>query len=101
MWDSLQKLRRLPASARVYCAHEYTNRTRFALSIEAITRSCGRGGGHRRAAGAQEPTVPSPLARRWRPILPAGGRSALAQRWLSNADPVEVFAEVRARKDSF
>ncbi len=36
MWQSLQKLKSLPASARVYCAHEYTQANgRFALTLEA------------------------------------------------------------------
>jgi hydroxyacylglutathione hydrolase len=36
MWQSLQKLKALPASARVYCAHEYTLANgRFAMTLEA------------------------------------------------------------------
>jgi len=36
MWQSLQLLKALPASTRVYCAHEYTQANgRFAMTLEA------------------------------------------------------------------
>lgn len=35
MWESLQKLRRLPEQTKVYCAHEYTEKnTQFALTLQ-------------------------------------------------------------------
>ncbi|MGZ8240586.1 MAG: hydroxyacylglutathione hydrolase, partial [Methylobacter sp.] len=35
MWNSLQKLKALPASTRLYCTHEYTLANgRFAISVE-------------------------------------------------------------------
>ena len=35
MWESLQKLKTLPASTKIYCAHEYTQaNSRFALTLE-------------------------------------------------------------------
>jgi len=36
MWESLQQLKTLPASTKIYCAHEYTQANgRFALILEA------------------------------------------------------------------
>lgn len=35
MWESLDKIRKLPAQTSIYCAHEYTeNNGRFALTVE-------------------------------------------------------------------
>lgn len=35
MWESLQKLRRLPNTTKIYCAHEYTEKNiRFALTLQ-------------------------------------------------------------------
>ncbi|MDD1633281.1 MAG: hydroxyacylglutathione hydrolase, partial [Methylococcaceae bacterium] len=39
MWNSLQKLKALPPSTRIYCTHEYTQTNgRFALSVEPDNR---------------------------------------------------------------
>ena len=36
MWESLQQLKALPATTKIYCAHEYTQANgRFALTLEA------------------------------------------------------------------
>src|SRR5690625_3645002 len=105
MWDSLQKLRRLPASARVYCAHEYTqSNARFALSIEpehAKLQARGAEIDARRARG--EPTVPSLLGEEveTNPFLRADDPALARALGLSGADPVADVTEVRARKDSF
>ena len=54
-----------------------------------------------RAAGT--PTVPSTLAEELatNPFLRADAPDLAAQVGLAGADPVAVFAEVRARKDAF
>lgn len=105
MWDSLQKLRRLPASARVYCAHEYTqSNARFALSIEGDHEKLrARAADIDARRARKEPTVPSLLGEEveTNPFLRADDPALAQALGLSNADPVEVFAEVRARKDSF
>jgi len=64
MYESLQKLARLPQATRVYCGHEYTlSNIRFARAVEpdnadlaARQRDCER----QREKG--EPTVPSTMA---------------------------------------
>lgn len=105
MWESLGKLKRLPDGVRVYCAHEYTQaNARFALSLgedNAALATRAKEIDATRAAG--KPTVPSTLGeeKRTNPFLRADD-PALAQAMdMAGAPPVEVFAEVRRRKDSF
>jgi hydroxyacylglutathione hydrolase len=102
-WDSLKRLRALPADTMLYCAHEYTAaNARFALHadpdnaalqayVEEITA--------RRAK--DEPTVPFILAREiaTNPFLRADAPEMQAK-WGGNA-PHETFAALRAAKDSF
>ncbi len=106
MWASLGKFRRLPPATRVYCGHEYTQANgRFAITVDpdnaalkariaevAALRAEGRG------------TVPSllsgelaanPFLRADQPVL---ARAAGLQ---PGADPVAVFAAIRAAKDKF
>jgi hydroxyacylglutathione hydrolase len=90
MFDSLQKLARLPDDTRLYCGHEYTvNNLRFALTEEpdnADMRDALNRCEQRRAEGL--PTLPSTL-RRERKINPF----LRVER--------ENFAAMRARKDKF
>ena len=105
MWASLSRLRALPPETRVYCAHEYTQaNARFALSVD--------GGNHALVERAEEidrtraagrPTVPSTLGQEvaTNPFLRADDPGLAAAIGLAGAEPVEVFAEVRQRKDNF
>lgn len=102
-WDSLSRLKALPAQTTVYCAHEYTaSNARFALHAdpdnaalldyaEEVTRK--REGG--------EATVPFPLARELatNPFLRADD-PAMRARW-GGTSPAETFAALRAAKDTF
>lgn len=105
MWDSMQKLRALPDETLVCSGHEYTaSNARFALTIEPdnpdlILRSKGIDAA--RAAG--QPTVPSTLAeeKRTNPYLRADLPQLKAALGMSDASDVDVFAEVRSRKDRF
>lgn len=105
MWNSLSKLRRLPDDTRVYCAHEYTqSNARFALTVDPdndALRTRAKVVDSVRAAG--RPTVPSTLGeeRATNPFLRADDPALAAAVGLRGADPVEVFAEVRRRKDVF
>lgn len=105
MWDSLSKLKRLPESARVFCAHEYTQaNARFALTVDAANdRLQARAAEIDRLRAADTPTVPSTLGEELatNPFLRADAPELAAQLGLAGADPVAVFAEVRGRKDRF
>ena len=105
MWASLQKLRALPPETRVYCAHEYTqSNCRFALTIEAENRSLlARAEAIAAARSANIPTVPSTIAleRGTNPFLRADVPEFVAATGLAGLSPVEVFADIRRRKDTF
>ena len=105
MWSSLSKLAALPGSARVFCAHEYTqSNARFALTVDPGNVELKRRAAwvdKRRAAGRA--TVPGTLAeeRATNPFLRANTPGVAAAVGLGAGDPVAVFAEVRRRKDVF
>ncbi len=105
MWHSLQKLMALPPETRVYCAHEYTQaNARFALSVDPRNAELvARAEAIDAARDQGEPTVPTTLGLELRtnPFLRAEARSLQETLGLVGADPVEVFAETRARKDRF
>jgi len=105
MWTSLQKLMALPEETRLYCAHEYTQaNARFAVTVDPDNSEL-RGRVARidalRAEG--RPTVPSTLGveLRTNPFLRAEDPALQRALGLSGADPVDVFAETRSRKDRF
>lgn len=105
MWDSMQKLRALPENTTICSGHEYTaSNAAFALSIdpgntdlilrtEAITAAREKG----------QPTVPSILAEEMRtnPFLRADLPEFKTAIGMEDASAVDVFTEVRARKDRF
>ena len=109
MVDSLGKLARLARATRMYCAHEYTlSNIRFAEAVEpgnAKLRARKQREVARRARG--EPTVPFTLGEeletnpflRWDSPEVVASAERHAGRKLQG--PVEVFAEVRAWKNSF
>ena len=105
MWESLCKLRRLPADTRIYCGHEYTeSNARFALTIDPHNPAL-----QKRAREAAElrrrglPTVPAIMdsERAANPFLRADDPALARAAGIETADPVSVFAEVRRRKDNF
>jgi len=105
MWNSLLKLRALPADTRIYCGHEYTlSNARFAVTVDPDNPALKE-----RAADivilrdAGKPTIPTTLGveRATNPFLRADDPSVAAAVGLAGANPVEVFAEIRRRKDRF
>jgi len=105
MWTSLSRLRELPDDTRIYCAHEYTaSNVRFAVSVDpanAVLRDYEAEVKAKRARG--EPTVPSTLKleRAANPFLRADAPDLQAAVGMSGKPPVDVFADVRHRKDVF
>lgn len=103
MVHSLDQLRHLPESTRVWCAHEYTlNNLRFALSIdgqnldlrERLERT-------EQMRQRQEQTVPSTIAveRATNPFLRWDDTSL--QKHAGSQNPIAVFTHIRAAKDHF
>jgi hydroxyacylglutathione hydrolase len=91
MFDSLQKLAKLPDETQVACGHEYTeSNVRFALSVDIENDALrGRALEVKQLRSAGRPTVPSMLIqeRATNPFL----RATTAKR----------LGELRAAKDSF
>ncbi|WP_367025801.1 hydroxyacylglutathione hydrolase [Methylococcus sp. ANG] len=105
MWRSLERLRALPPEARVYCAHEYTlANARFAATMEpgnaALRERMSRVETLRRDGLA---TVPSSLDEELatNPFLRPESPEIRQGLGLVQAPDVEVFAEIRRRKDGF
>jgi hydroxyacylglutathione hydrolase len=105
MWESLCKLCDLPAGTLVYSGHEYTeSNARFALTIEPANPALiSRAERVRETRARGEPTVPVTLAEELatNPFLRARLPDVKAAIGLAGASDVDVFAEIRRRKDRF
>jgi hydroxyacylglutathione hydrolase len=105
MWRSLSKFAPLPDDARVYCAHEYTQaNARFALSVDPDNPALqARAAEVDRLRAAGQPTVPSTLGaeRVANPFLRPQDPAIRKRLGLADAGDVDVFAELRKRKDRF
>jgi hydroxyacylglutathione hydrolase len=109
MSDSLRRLGELPAATRVYAGHEYTAANmRFALEVESDNPEAHAYRARVAELRAEDlPTLPSTigLENRVNPFLRCsepGVRAAVAAHGgRPLADPVAVFAELRAWKDGF
>lgn len=91
MFDSLAKLKALPADTLLCCGHEYTEaNARFALSIDPKNKDLHQFVGKvEQLRSVGQPSVPSRM-----------GDELKANPFLLASD-VETFAEARARKDRF
>ncbi|WP_206238636.1 hydroxyacylglutathione hydrolase [Novosphingobium terrae] len=102
-WDSLSRLKALPAETQLYCAHEYTqSNARFAVHADPENGALADYAAAVDAArAAGRPTVPFVLERELEtnPFLRADD-GALAERW-GGGDAVAVFAALREAKNSF
>jgi hydroxyacylglutathione hydrolase len=105
MWKSLKKLRDLPNETEIYCGHEYTiANIKFALSIDAHNPVL-----EARAAQVQQlleegaPTIPVTIGdeKLANPFLRADVADLAVDIGMAGKPPVEVFAEIRGRKDRF
>jgi hydroxyacylglutathione hydrolase len=105
MWASLGKLSALPDATSVYCGHEYTEtNARFALTIEPGNGDlAARAEEVRRLRSAGKPTLPTTigLEKRTNPFLRANEPAIRARLGMAEATPVDVFAEIRKRRDVF
>lgn len=105
MYSSLHRLAALPEGTRVYCAHEYTESNgRFALTLEPRNAALRQRMNTVQALRARgEPTVPSTMGeeRATNPFLRSDAEEIRATLHMVDAEAVDVFAEIRRRKDVF
>jgi hydroxyacylglutathione hydrolase len=105
MWTSLSKLMTLPDATRVYCGHEYTQSNgRFALTLEPGNAALAARTKQVDAARAKNvPTIPSTigLEKQTNPFLRPNSAEIRHSLGLIHASDVDVFAEMRKRKDNF
>lgn len=105
MWETLHKFSQLPDDTLIYSGHEYAEANlRFALSVDpenADLRERARAIADQRASA--RPTVPAPLGleRRTNPFLRASDPGLRAAIGAGFEWDIDVFAELRRRKDSF
>lgn len=103
MVTSLTKLRSLPDTTHIWCAHEYTlNNLQFAVTVDAqnpVLRD--RLATVKAARQHQEATVPSELGleKQTNPFL--RWDVAALQTTAKTADPIQTFARIRGMKDRF
>ena len=105
MVQSLAKLAALPDETRVYCGHEYTlANARFAMTLEPGNADLAKRFREIEALRAKgAPTVPSSigLEKRANPFLRTTSAEIRVALGMETAGEVEVFAEIRRRKDNF
>jgi len=105
MWNSLMKLADLPGETQVYCGHEYTQaNAKFALAVEpgnALLVDRAQRIAALRAEG--KPTVPTTITLELatNPFLRVEEPGVRAGVGLPDAEPEEVFTELRERKNRF
>jgi hydroxyacylglutathione hydrolase len=105
LWESLQKLRKLPGDTRLYCGHEYTlANARFAVTVDPTNVALKA---RLTAVEAQhkknEPTLPSTIKdeQATNPFLRADDPAVAEAIGMKGADPAAVFTELRERKNNF
>ena len=105
MFHSLERLRKLPDETRVFCGHEYTqSNLDFALSLEPKHRTLQT---FRKLVDDQrdqnQPSVPSLLGteKQLNPFLRWDDSKLRLALKMEKATDLEVFTELRLRKDSF
>lgn len=105
MVSSLSKITAMPPETMLYCAHEYTAaNAAFAATVDPENVAlAARIEEVKKLRGENTPTVPTKLSRELatNPFLRAGQPSVQRAVGMPGGDEVEVFAEIRIRKDNF
>ena len=103
MWESLLKLRALPDDFKLYCGHEYTaSNVKFAMTVEPDNPALkARAEEVTRLRAANRPTIPVSLGEEKQAnVFLRADEPAVAQKLhMKGADAVEVFRELRERKN--
>ncbi len=105
MYESLKKLAALPLQTRIYCGHEYTlANARFALTIDPENAALQERAEKIEALRAEgKPTLPTTIGEELatNPFLRWNDADIRRNLGMESALDVEVFAEIRKRKDNF
>jgi hydroxyacylglutathione hydrolase len=105
MWDSLKKLRDLPDDTEIYCGHEYTlANIKFARTIEPDNPVlAARENEARKQIEEGGPTIPTTIGdeKLANCFLRADKPEVAAGIGMAGKPAVEVFTEIRARKNKF
>lgn len=105
MHKSLQRLAALPDDTKVYAGHEYTlSNAKFALTVDPDNQALQQRAKeveHLRDAG--KPTLPTDIGteKATNPFLRADDPAIARTLGMEGASEVDIFAEIRARKDRF
>lgn len=103
MVDSIGRLRSLPDSTRIWCAHEYTlTNLKFALTVEPENQALqARFEQVKQMRSRQEPTVPTVMAieKQTNPFLRWDQPRIIAT--VGGDSPARTFGKLRGKKDLF
>jgi hydroxyacylglutathione hydrolase len=103
MWSSLQRLAALPDDTQIYCGHEYTlSNGRFALTVDpdnAALKQRMVEVEQARAVGRFTLPTSIGLEKATNPFLRAADPAVAERVGLAGRPAVEVFAELRERKN--
>jgi hydroxyacylglutathione hydrolase len=103
MVNSLSKLRRLPDSTRVWCAHEYTLKNlQFDLTVDPQNQNLKTRFAQVKASRDRyQPTIPSTIGieKQTNPFLRWDVPELQAA--VNSQDPIQTFARLRGMKDRF
>ncbi|MEM9221866.1 MAG: hydroxyacylglutathione hydrolase [Pseudomonadota bacterium] len=106
MWSSIKRLRAtLPDDTEIYCGHEYTmTNARFAhQALPDDAAIAARLAQVEKTRGEQMPTVPTTMAQEkaTNPFMRADDPAVASALGMVGADPVDVFAKLRAGRNEF
>lgn len=105
MFGSLVRLGELPDETHVYCGHEYTQSNgRFAISVDPDNQILAKRMEEISGLRSKKlPTLPTTigLEKRTNPFMRTNDPAIRKQLGMETASDVEVFTELRRRKDSF
>ncbi len=105
MWDSLKKLRDLPNDTEIFCGHEYTvANIKFARTIEPNNPVlAAREADAKKQIQEGQPTIPVTIGdeKLANPFLRADLPEVAAGIGMAGKPAAQVFAEIRARKNTF
>jgi len=105
MWASLKKLRDLPNDTEIFCGHEYTlANIKFARTVEPNNAALqAREAEAKQEIAKNRPTIPVMIGdeKQANPFLRADIPEVAAGIGMTGKPAAQVFAEIRARKNSF